>query len=394
MRGAVARDLHGAFAEWEAQAHNLTRCTNYLYSLSINPDQRQGRLTKEQYLDYIDRAEQRLGLSGQPRAVVFHVKKDRQGVPREHCHVVWSRIDVERGKARHIAFDHEKLMMVTREFARDHGLRLPDGYYQDKGQDRRRGRQMTLYEKKQEDKGGLSKEQHKAQVTAAWNRRDTPRAFVRSLEDMGYILATGSRDYVLVDLYGNMNSLPKLIDDKKVRVKAAPGIPRQGLSEGLPADRGRGAGAGRRASRGDGAVQQERGTGGARSRRESSAARSCSANSSRAAGTWSRRRRGWPTGSGRPGRNFRERQKQERHGVPAGLFAGEPAHPARPRRAPAARSCRLHRPHHRRRADNEEDSRSTVTPPGTSSSSRRKRSWRSASSAKRRRSSAGRSSKP
>jgi hypothetical protein len=27
---------------------------DYLYSLSVNPDQRQGRLTREQYLDYID----------------------------------------------------------------------------------------------------------------------------------------------------------------------------------------------------------------------------------------------------------------------------------------------------------------------------------------------------
>lgn len=219
VRGAVARDLHGAFAEWEAQARNLTRCTNYLYSLSINPDQRQGRLAREQYLDYIDRAEQRLGFSGQPRAVVFHIKKDGRGVPREHCHVIWSRIDVERGIARHAAYDYEKLMTVTREFARDHGLRLPDGYHKDKTQDQRRGRQMSLYEKKQEDYGGVSMAQHKAQVTAAWNRRDTPRAFVRSLEDMGYILATGERPYVLVDRYGNMNSLPKLIDDKKVRTK-------------------------------------------------------------------------------------------------------------------------------------------------------------------------------
>lgn len=219
VRGAVAHDLHGAFAEWEAQARNLTRCTNYLYSLSINPDQRQGRLTREQYLDYIDRAEQRLGFSGQPRAVVFHVKKDGRGVPREHCHVIWSRIDVERGIARHAAYDYEKLMTVTREFARDHGLRLPDGYYKDKTQDRRRGRQMSLYEKKQEDYGGVSISQHKAQVTAAWNRRDTPGAFVQSLEELGYILATGERPYVLVDRYGNMNSLPKLIDDKKVRTK-------------------------------------------------------------------------------------------------------------------------------------------------------------------------------
>src|SRR6202166_3386408 len=233
VRGAVARDLHGAFAEWEAQAHTLTRCSNYLYSLSVNPDQRQGRLTKEQYLDYIDRAENRLGLAGQPRAVVFHIKKDKNGVPREHCHVVWSRIDAERGKARHMAFEHDKLMMVTREFARDHGLTLPDGYYRDKGQERpKKNRQLSLYEKNQQDKGGLSKEQHIAQVTAAWQKRDTPRAFVRSLEDMGYILATGTRDYVLVDLYGNMNSLPKLVEDKKVRIKQV----REFLAKEFPKD--------------------------------------------------------------------------------------------------------------------------------------------------------------
>ncbi|MFZ1991938.1 MAG: relaxase [Alphaproteobacteria bacterium] len=220
VRGAVSRDLHGAFAEWEAQAHSLTRCSNYLYSLSVNPDQRQGRLSREQYLDYIDRVENRIGLAGQPRAIVFHIKTDKNGTPREHCHVVWSRIDAERGKARQIAFDHDKLMMVTREFARDHGLKLPDGYYREKGQDRpKKNRQLSLYEKSQQEKGGLTKEQHVAKVTGAWHKRDNPRAFVRSLEDMGYILATGTRDYVLVDLYGNMNSLPKLIDDKKVRTK-------------------------------------------------------------------------------------------------------------------------------------------------------------------------------
>ncbi len=220
VRGSIARDLHGAFAEWEAQAHNLTRATNYLYSLSINPDQRQGRLTREQYFDYIDRTEQRLGLSSQPRAVVFHIKKDRHGIPREHCHVVWSRTDVEQKKARHIAFDHDKLMMVTREYARDHGLKLPDGYNKEVVRARRgRGYQMGLYDKRVEELGGLSLEEHKAQVTAAWDRRDTPRSFVRELESMGYTLATGDRDYVLVDLYGNMKALPRLIDDKKVRVK-------------------------------------------------------------------------------------------------------------------------------------------------------------------------------
>ena len=131
LRGAIAGDLHGAFAEWEAQAHALTRCRNYLYSLSINPDPRQGELSRDQYLDYIARAEERLGLSGQPRAVIFHEKYGR-----EHCHVVWSRIDAMNEKAVHMAFDHDKLMMVTREFARDHGLELPEGYFKDKDRDK------------------------------------------------------------------------------------------------------------------------------------------------------------------------------------------------------------------------------------------------------------------
>lgn len=213
VRGSIARDLHGAFAEWEAVAHGLTRCRNYLYSLSVNPDPAQGRLTREQYLDYIDRVEERLGLTGQPRAVIFHEKHGRQ-----HCHVVWSRIDAEKGTARHLAFDHEKLMMVTREFARDHGLRLPDGYFRDRG-DKQRGRQQSLYERAQEAATGVSKEERMLHVTQAWRASDSAKAFVRALEDLGYVLATGKRPYVLVDVYGDVNALPKLIDDKTVRTK-------------------------------------------------------------------------------------------------------------------------------------------------------------------------------
>ena len=123
VRGSVARDLHGAFTEWELQADGLTRCEKYLYRLSINPDPRQEALTREQYEDYIDRAETSLGLDGQPRAIVLHEKHGR-----EHCHVVWSRIDADIGKAVQISFDKQKLMDVTREFAWDHGLTLPDGY--------------------------------------------------------------------------------------------------------------------------------------------------------------------------------------------------------------------------------------------------------------------------
>ena len=213
LRGSISRDLHGAFSEWEVQARTLTKCDNYLYSLSVNPDAAQGQLTRDQYMDYLGRVEDKLGLAQQPRAVIFHIKNGR-----EHCHAVYSRIDVENEKAVHMAFDKDKLMMVTRQFARDHGLTLPDGYFKDRDKSYSKG-QLSLYEKAQQDTTGLTKEERTAIVTDIWRRADSPKAFVSGLEQAGYLLCTGNRPYVLVDYYGHMNALPKLIDDKQVRTK-------------------------------------------------------------------------------------------------------------------------------------------------------------------------------
>jgi hypothetical protein len=212
VRGAVANDLHGAFAEWEVQARGLTRCRNYLYSLSISPDPAQGEWTREQYADFVERAEERLGLAGQPRAVVFHIKAGR-----EHCHVAWSRIDVVNEKAIHQAFDHEKLMMVARQFARDHNLELPDRMQ--RGEPGNPKDRLTLYDRYQEQTTGLTKEERVAAITKAWGRCDSAKAFVAALQGLGYTLATGNRPYVLVDRYGGTYALPRMIDDRQVRTK-------------------------------------------------------------------------------------------------------------------------------------------------------------------------------
>ena len=209
LRGAIADDLHGAFKEWQVQADTLTRCHKYLYSMSINPDPEQGPLTRDQYMDYIRRTEETLGLGNQPRAVVFHIKNGR-----EHCHVVWSRIDADNQKAVHLAFDRDKLMRVTRGFARDHGLALPAGYEKS-----RNVGQLPLHERAQLQQTGLSTEDHQQQVTEAWQQSDNAQAFVQALSERGYMLATGNRPYVLVDLYGNVNALPRLISDKSIRTK-------------------------------------------------------------------------------------------------------------------------------------------------------------------------------
>ncbi len=212
LRGSIAQELHGAFAEWEVHAQTLTKCKNYLYSLSANPDPAQGPLTREQYVDYFGRVEAKLGLQAQPRALVCHIKNGR-----EHFHAVYSRIDAIREKAVHLAFDKDKLMMVSREFARDHEFTLPAGYFKDKNAPS--GKQLSLYEKNQQDTTGLSKEQRIEKLTELWRYSDNAKAFVAALGENGYILATGRKPYVLIDIYGHMNSLPKLIDDRQVKTE-------------------------------------------------------------------------------------------------------------------------------------------------------------------------------
>jgi hypothetical protein len=56
VRGTIAQDLHGALAEMLAHS-KATQCKKYLYSLSINPDNKQGNLTRDQYFDFVARTE-------------------------------------------------------------------------------------------------------------------------------------------------------------------------------------------------------------------------------------------------------------------------------------------------------------------------------------------------
>jgi hypothetical protein len=212
VRGASAQDLHGAFAEWYAEAKG-TKCSKFLYSLSINPDHTQGPFNREHYYDFIRRTENTLGLSGQPRAVVFHVKHGR-----EHCHVVWSRIDTEKMKAVQLSHDRQKLRAVAQEYARDHNLTLPPGMRNNRGKDRFPDHAKTenLAEKQQEERTGTPKEQRMEQIARAWRENPDGRTFVKALEAGGYFLARGDkRSYVVVDLYGEVHSLSRQLTGVK-----------------------------------------------------------------------------------------------------------------------------------------------------------------------------------
>ena len=120
LRGFASDSLMGALNEVYAISRG-TRCKQFLYSLSLNPPKTE-RVTTAQFEAAIERAEEKLGLSGQPRAVVFHEKEGRR-----HAHCVWSRIDRAQMKAVHMFRDHTKLMSVSRELFLEHGWPMPEG---------------------------------------------------------------------------------------------------------------------------------------------------------------------------------------------------------------------------------------------------------------------------
>lgn len=213
VRGTVAEDLHGAFGEYEAIAAG-TRCKKPLYSLSINPS---APLSRERYFAAIDRIEKGLGLSSQPRAVVFHVKNGR-----EHCHVVWSRIDARTMKAVHLSHDRMKLRALSRELAREFGLKLPEGLERDKAEQRGQQKDMTLGEKRQAEQTGIAPDRRRKEITQAWLASDSAEAFRAALSQKGYILAKGDkRGLVVIDRYGHVHSLARQIEGVKTReVKA------------------------------------------------------------------------------------------------------------------------------------------------------------------------------
>lgn len=211
VRGTIADDLHGAFAEIELIATG-TRAQKPLFSLSINPHE---ALTREQYFEAIDAIEKRLGFDGQPRAVVFHEKDGR-----EHAHVVWSRIDAAQMKAIPDSFYKAKLCDMAVILAEKFGHDLPEGLKAWKEKNRQFDDKLepTLGETANAKKTGISPVQRREEITTAYVQADSAAAFVNALEEKGYVLAKGdSRAFVIVDKFGDVHSLSRYV--KGVRAK-------------------------------------------------------------------------------------------------------------------------------------------------------------------------------
>lgn len=206
LRGVVSEDLKSALLEMEAVAAGA-RTEKPFYHGSINT-RADERLTVEQRMHAIDRLEATLGLTGQSRAVVLHVKEGR-----EHCHIVWSRIDQDRMVAISDSHNYRKHEQVARELEREFGLERVQGAHVERDGKERPKRTPSHSEMLQADRTGLTPQEIKEQVTALWRQTNTGQEFAAELSKAGFVLARGDRrDFVIIDRAGGTHSMARRIE--------------------------------------------------------------------------------------------------------------------------------------------------------------------------------------
>lgn len=211
MRGFVSNNLIGAMKESHAVAQG-TKCQKHLFSVSFNPPS-EADVTDAQFEDAADRYEESCGLSGQPRALVFHEKEGRR-----HMHAVWSRIDAETMKAKELGLYKYKARELSKELYLEHNWQMPRGLVDARDAD---PRNFTLEEWQECKRMGKNARNVKGQVQDCWAISDNRHAFEAALSENGMWLARGDRrGYVAVTHEGETISLSRYIGKKSKELEA------------------------------------------------------------------------------------------------------------------------------------------------------------------------------
>ena len=241
IRGVAAEDLLGALREMESVAAGA-RTTKPFYHGSINTRENE-RLTDEQRMHAIDKLEAALGLTGQARVIVIHEKEGR-----EHCHIVWSRIDLDRMAAISDSHNYRKHEEVARALEKEFGFERVQGAHIERDGQPRPARTPSHREMLQAERTGLDTQQARELMTGIWNTTKNGKEFQSALEKQGWILARGDRrDFVAIDPGGGVHSLARRIEGARaadVRERFADIDPRdlQSVAEAKQIQKKRGGG--------------------------------------------------------------------------------------------------------------------------------------------------------
>jgi hypothetical protein len=216
VSGFVSESVPGAMREANALSKG-TKCQQHLFSVSLNPPA--GEIVEiaafEKALRLI---EEKMGLTGQPRVVVFHEKEGRR-----HCHAVWSRIDAQTMTAKPLPFFKRRLNEIAKQLYLDHGWELPKGFADTQKRD---PLNFTLEEWQKAKRAGLDAKQLKASAQEAWAMSDNAASFGKAMEERGLFLARGDRrGHVAVTINGDVFAVAQLLDRKTKEITARLGDP-------------------------------------------------------------------------------------------------------------------------------------------------------------------------
>ncbi|MGJ8534136.1 MAG: AAA family ATPase [Alphaproteobacteria bacterium] len=216
LRGFVSNDLFGAFKEIQAVSIG-TKAKNYLFSISLNPPSNKNVPVKV-FEDAIERIEKKLGLVGQPRAIVFHEKEGRR-----HAHCVFSRINIDQMKAINLSLYKEKLTEISRELFLEHDWQMPPGLenYKDRDPLNFKRAEWQQAKRTKQDVRVLKK-----LFQDCWAVSDSQDALANALAERGFTLAKGDRrGYVAIDWRGEICSISRWVGIKAKEVRAKLGDP-------------------------------------------------------------------------------------------------------------------------------------------------------------------------
>ncbi len=213
LRGFVSENLHGALNEGYALSLGTRACTKFMYSLSLNPPPHEDVKTSD-FEEAIDKVEQRLGLEGTSRAIVFHEKNGRR-----HGHVVWIRVDPQEMKAVQLSFDRKKLKSVSRELFIEHGWKMPRGLADGA---ERNPTNFDLSTWQQSKRMNRNPKAIKRAFQDAFAISDSKAAFIHAMHERGFKVAQGDRrGFVAIDVaHGEVFSIPRMTGQKTKAIRA------------------------------------------------------------------------------------------------------------------------------------------------------------------------------
>jgi len=211
LSGFMADDVHGAFKEMHAISKG-TNCKQYMFSLSLNPPMNE-TVSTDEFIEVVDRVGEELGLSNQPRVIVFHEKENRL-----HAHAVFSRIDQEHMRGINLPFFKNRLNEISRDIYLEKGWALPEGFIDKQARD---PLNYSLEEYSQAKRLDRNPKALKAILKSCWEKSDNRASFETALKEQGFFLARGDRrGFVAVTMTGEPLSLSRWLNVKTKDLKA------------------------------------------------------------------------------------------------------------------------------------------------------------------------------